>query len=191
MRTLRKTEDGFSIVELIIVIAFMSVLATVTVSMSGILAGRKAHAATEKLSTLVGRTKGSAIAWSKGGFHDVTQDVDVLLTIHREPDGVHGTLRVNEEEEDVLLSVDRVQFDAIYAQGRNQSLAAAKSVTLTNETVFTLAFDKRTGAQLPEADGTYLKQVVLTEGEKTYRLKLTPATGMYDVEIATTAATSE
>ncbi len=183
MKTMSRIDTrGFSLMELIVVIALISILGTMTFQMSGILVGRRAYATQEKLGALIGRTKGLTLAWSQGGFTDTSQDVDVKLTLQRKSDGIYALLRTRKEEESIVLNTDRVQITAVRAKGRDSRLTESSRHLLTENDEVLIAFDKKTGALLPDEEGRYVKQLILSEGEKSYTITLVPATGMVETQ---------
>lgn len=178
MRTIRNSKiAGFSVVELIVVIALIAVISAFGANMSGVLTGRRAYAASEKLLELIERTKTETLAWSRGVADNTDSEMDVYLEIVRRSVGIYAVLHVQEEEADTLLISDRVAMMVHEAEGRNEALRAEESYSVTEERIVRLGFDKRTGALLPTADGRYVKRIVLQEGDRRYELRLVPATG--------------
>ena len=187
MRTIRNNKDAaFSVVELIIVIALIAVISGFGVNMSGVLTGRRAYAASEKLLELIARTKSETLAWSKGTAENTDGEMDVYLEIVRHSNGIYATLHVGEEEADTLLISDRVTMKAYEATGRNEALKEERSYPVTEENIVRIAFDKRTGALLPKEDAHYVKRIALEESDRRYVIRLVPATGYVYAEAAGT-----
>ena len=183
MRTIRNTKaDGFSVVELIVVVALIAIVSGIGVNLTGVLAGRRAYATSEKLTQLIARTKTDTLAWSRGTAPDEETEADVSLTLLRKSTGIYAVLHVRDEEEETLLNGDRVTMTVFTASGRDESLQGVSSFPVTETETVTLTFDKKTGAFLPQSDGSYVKRIMLQEGDRRYIVRLVPATGYVYVE---------
>ena len=187
MRTIRNSKDAaFSVVELIIVIALIAVISGFGANMSGVLTGRRAYAASEKLLELIARTKSETLAWSKGLPENTGGEMDVYLEIVRRSNGIYATLHILDEEADTLLISDRVAMKVYEASGRNEALTGERSYPVTEENIVRIGFDKRTGALLPGADGMFVKRIALEESDRRYVIRLVPATGYVYAEAGET-----
>ena len=178
MKTIRSSKEaGFSMVELIIVVALIAVVSGLGVNMSGILSGRRAYATSEKITELLMRTKTETLAWSRATPLHTGEEMDVSLHLHRTSTGIYGTLQVLEETEEVLLNSDRVTVTVFLADGRDEALRNVTSRIVTEDETVRIGFDKKTGAFLPGEDGQYVKRIVVEEDDRRYVIRLVPATG--------------
>jgi prepilin-type N-terminal cleavage/methylation domain-containing protein len=164
---------GFSLVELIVVIAVIVVLGAATVSLTGLLNGRQAKQAREQLFS-----KLDSVRTTTMGKRNTTATLDIngtdyILTVDSTVDGTNT--QTNEYK---IADSNKVKI--YYSTEKDGSRSELSSPV-------TIEFDRSSGALKAngtEADGSpkYIRYIYVVQGSKEYGIKIYPETGKIQKE---------
>lgn len=174
-----KNHKGVSIIELVVVLAILSVLTGVTIFSVGLLSGWKLTKCTKSMETGLAATKAAALSRNRldtASDEQKAQNVEMrisnengrlVLGVYREPDRVVG---------DRSISLTYVTKKG--AQEYRELLKNGETLTLT--------FDRSSGAFLPvgtrDGEDVYCTGLLLERREKTRTIVLVPVTGKFYTE---------
>lgn len=188
-----RDERGFSLVELIVVIAIISIIGAGAYGMLGLLNGKYAKECATKTQSALSQTKVAAMSKSKGAAL-----YDVYIRIYTSADGsvyvdsVTGRGTANEARTTEKIGNARVTVSAV--KGRVGTEASDSTVTLDGINEIIIAFDRSDGtfnevvnteptgliAPAKETD-VYWKKIFFTQGSVEYVLDLVPLTGKFSL----------
>ena len=164
-----KNERGFSLIELIVVIAILSIISVGVVSAFISLTG---WGVTQTISDIEGNLKETKIlAMSK---------TNATMTISRESDVFYITVTGEAKHK-----IGSVPIQIAYTTTATAD-TASQNVTLANGKSITLGFDRASGAFLPIATDVsgsiYCSDITVTRGSKEKNMKLIYVTGKHYIE---------
>jgi prepilin-type N-terminal cleavage/methylation domain-containing protein len=168
MENQKLNNRGFSLIELIVVITILVVLAGGVMSLTGLLNGRQAKQAREKLfsridgvrTTTMAKRNTTAILELKGTDYVMT----VTSTTKENPGG------------------DAMQY-TIADSGKVELYYSTDDISRTKITSsITIEFDRASGALKAQGDGTYIRHIYAVQGSKEYGIKIYPETGKIQKE---------
>ncbi len=152
-------QKGFSLVELIVVIAIMGIVAVGGLISMSLVSGQNAKGCCEELESYIQQTRMTAMSRA-----------DATLKIYTKSDGVYVRLSTASEE----VRIGKVGISASYVD------TGGNTVNLTSGTELEISFDRSSGAFKPLGGGTnYCDKIVLKQGERIYTLKMIPRTGKF------------
>lgn len=176
-----KNHKGVSIIELVVVIAILSVLAGVTIFSVGVLSSWKLTKCTKSLETGLAATKAAVLSRNRletASDEQKAKNVEMqisnengrlVLRVYREPDRVIG-------DRSIVLT-----YSTKAGTQEHQSV-------LANGETLTLTFDRSSGAFLPVAtngsEDVYCTGLLLERREKTRTIVLVPVTGKFYIKDA-------
>lgn len=194
MKKAKQNENnGFSLIELIIIIAIMGILATGMVSLIGLIRGRQANAIVTDTAAALGKIRVTTMAESAGAA-EIADDADYYLQIevNKTQNCVISQVEAGKTAESITVKAATISSFKVYSA--SGITAAYTSTSYTDYSpqegdTFTirLAYNRSTGAFIPQKTGesstsdTYIKRIEVSQGTKTFTLVLTPATGKYEV----------
>uniref|UniRef100_UPI004056159B pilus assembly FimT family protein n=1 Tax=Acetatifactor sp. TaxID=1872090 RepID=UPI004056159B len=160
---MRQDQRGFSLVELIVVIAIMAVVSTVGVLSFAMVTGRQVISCTEEMESYIAETKVQALSRASA-----------TLEIFVKADGVYVNLSVEGRDVKIGTSGLTVKYRA-----------GGSEVTLSETERLVLSFDRASGAFLPlsgYATETYCEEIVIESGNRTGKIVLVSKTGKFYIE---------
>lgn len=156
-----QNQKGFSLVELIVVIAIMAVLGTVGVLSFATVTGRQVTSCAKELESYIGQTRIQALSRKKAE-----------LKIFTRSDGVYVNLSV--EGRDIKIGRSGLQVRYTTNTGASVELSETECLVLT--------FDRSSGAFCALAEGGYCKELIVENGHHSKKLVLIPVTGKFYIE---------
>lgn len=161
----REDQKGFSLVELLIVLAIMAVLGVVAVSVVGAVSGFRLNRCAKRIDSAIQESKVNALSGGEG-----------WLTISRAENGDYY-LQCSDGTTEHLTD-SRIVISYCIEGEETEYL-------ITPEKPMTLSFDAATGAfsSMDEDDEVYCKKVILRMGEwREVRIALVKETGAHMIE---------
>ncbi len=183
-----KDQRGFSLVELIVVIAIITIIGAGAYSMLGLLNGKYAKECATKTQSAISSAKVAALSKSKGAAA-----YDVFIRIYADAEGsifvdqVVGYGTPDEQRTTERIGNSRVTVSA--TKGRLGSAASDVTVTLGGGNEILVAFDRADGSfnevmvsegGTVEAD-VYWKQLMFAQGSVEYVIDFVPVTGKFSL----------
>lgn len=168
-----KNNKGFSLVELIIVIAILSVITGVSITAIGYMYTSDVKSSIHKLDSSIQKAQSYTVSKSSGGR-------DVALVIKQKPeDGCYyAEFKGISGQSDEKIGGKKLEINC-YVNG------SASTVSTSNS--FELYFDRSTGGLLPQTNNgsDYCDKIVITTngGKNKCTIKISELTGKTEVEI--------
>ena len=164
MKRQKLNNKGFSLVELIVVIAIMGVVSVGGIVSYGLLYSANAKEASAKLNSALNKTRIEAMSKVSASIEIYENDADSKY---------YATIKVGENEQDpIYIGSSRV---VISYEDTNTT------TTIEDDDTLVISFDRETGAFKPiRNDGTvdvYCKEITVEAGHKTYTIQCEKLTG--------------
>ena len=155
-------QKGFSLVELVVVIAIMGVLAVGGLLSMSLVFGQNIKSCYKELESYLQQTRMMAMSRA-----------DATLKIYTKVDGVYVYPSVENRE----IKIGKVGISVSYHDTNGNT------VDVTGATELEISFDRSSGAFKPisisSGVSNYCDMIKLTDGDRTYQLKLAPKTGKF------------
>ncbi len=158
---MRRDHRGFSMIELVVVIAIMAILSTVGVLSYGMVSGRQVISCAEEIESYLGQTKTQALSRASA-------DLEIFIG----DDGVY----VNPSIENRDIKVGKSGITVKYQTDDGTEF------TLSDTERLVISFDRSSGAFQALADGSYCKSITLDNGRHSRKIVLIPSTGKFYIE---------
>lgn len=165
-----RNQKGFTLVELVVVIAIMGVMLTGGLLSFSLVVGQNVKGCTADVQGYIAQTRVESLSRPEG---------TVTLTLTSNDSGVYACMSVEKK----TVKIGRPAIDVKYKVDD----AAGSTYTLDSTNKLVLSFDKSSGAfqKLPSTcpgAGNYCTEIILSQGGRTLKIKLVPQTGKYYVE---------
>lgn len=161
-----KNNKGFSIVEIIVVVAIISVLGASLFSMTGILPNARNKKVAKSVYTAIGRTKVNVMA---KGNKDSSGNVDNYMKVWQDDEGIWVKIYYKNDNSSSLEKVGYANQVITYS---DLSGAAVSGFPSSEATALQCTFDKSSG-KVDEDGYTNFSKIVIGR----YEVTLEPATG--------------
>lgn len=163
-----RNQKGYTLIELVVVIAIMSVVISVGVTSYGLVVGQNIKGCTADVQGYIAQTRVQALSRA-----------DASLTLYTSNKGVF----VNLSTEGRDVKIGRPSIEIKYTTV-NRTTNATTEVELSETEKLVLRFDRSTGAFQPinGTTDTYCTSIILTSGGRIRTIKLIPQTGKYYLE---------
>jgi prepilin-type N-terminal cleavage/methylation domain-containing protein len=159
---------GFSLIELIVVIAILVVLCGSAISLVGLLNGRQAKQCRDEILSKLDSVRTTTMG-KRTATATLEKDGDVYVF------KISTTL--NGEAPEVRTStLDSSRVTLYY------STDAAGTGRQLLDSSLTIEFDRASGAIKAQSDGTYIRHIYAVQGSKEYGIRLYPETGKLQSE---------
>lgn len=166
-------QKGYSMVELVVVIAILAVLAGGGITLLGLLPSSAVKGCTREITSHLEKTRTSALSFEDAKCYLSCKDDGIYMTIETTRGGTASSIEEKVGKNNVTVSY---------------TLAGGTAQTLTSGgDTLVLGFDRSSGAfkkaQIKKASGTieepgiYCTEITITGGSKTRTLKLVALTG--------------
>jgi type II secretory pathway pseudopilin PulG len=164
---MKKNNKGFSLVELIVIIALMAVLTTSIITYIGMVGDAQAKKCANGLSSGLSQTKVCAMSRSKAS-----------ITVYGDDTGVYiKTVQGNAERtEKIGKDGVKVEFRTI----RDSDVFTPVGTTL--DSGVKIEFDRASGACKKMSNGEYCYGFKVTAGQTTYIVNIEPLTGKASIQ---------
>ncbi|MBO5657166.1 MAG: prepilin-type N-terminal cleavage/methylation domain-containing protein [Agathobacter sp.] len=163
---LEKNQRGYTLVELIVVVALMGVLSSVGLLSYSLVTGRNIKSCAAELEGYIGKTKIQAMSRATA-----------TLRIFAAEDGIYVNLST--EGQDVRIGKRGL---TVTYETRKGGATQTYTLNTNGSNALTLSFDRSSGSFLPLADGSQCSRITLPDGTRTMRIILIPETGKYYLE---------
>lgn len=163
---MKKNNQGFSLVELIVVIALLAVMVGGVVAYSGNYGSAKVRKCAKEIESYFSQTKVCAMSKSQAYMILYADDTGVYVKT------VQGSVTDTEKIGDKGLSVT-------YRNERTGSTYT--SIGSTESTGLKIEFDRASGACKKMADDKYCYAIRVSNGSETYTVNIEPLTGKSSV----------
>lgn len=168
MKRLRMDEKGFTMVELIIVIALITVIGSTAFLGSGISAGKKVDGCAQQLSIALQSTRTHAMGKQEGALKLVLKrETNGDIVILEETAGVSGKEEVIGNRE---LSV------SYRLKGETAEVVLPEGGSMV------FWFDRSSGVIKPNPDSSTYSEVIISKGDRKRTIKIAGLTGRISLE---------
>lgn len=160
---MKKNNKGFSLVELIIIIAIMAVLAVSIITYSGMIGNSKARQCAKEIDSHLSETKVCAMSRAQA-----------KMIIYANGNGVYvTTVQTGRGTETEKIGDKGVKVE--YCQVRGSDTYT--TVGTTEATGVVIEFDRASGALKKMDNGNYCYGFKITAGDSVYKVVIEPLTG--------------
>ena len=160
---MKKNNKGFSLVELIIIIAIMAVLTVAVISYSGMIGDSHARKCAKEIESTLSDTKVCAMSRA-----------EAKMIIYANNNGVYvTTVQTGRGTETKKIGQKGVKVE--YCEARNSD--AYTQVGTTEATGVVIQFDRASGACKKMDSGNYCYGFKVTAGDSVYKVVIEPLTG--------------
>ena len=164
---MKKNNKGFSLVELIVIIAIMAVFTTSVITYVGLIGNSQAKKCAKELSSSLSQTKVCAMSRSKASMTVYTDDKGVYVKY------VQGNL---EKTEKIGNKGVKVEYRTV--RDSNVFTAVGNSV----DSGIKIEFDRASGACKPMTGDVYCYGFKVTAGKTSYIVNIEPLTGKVSIQ---------
>ena len=164
---MKKNDKGFTLVELIIIIAIMAVLSLSVITYIGMIGGAQAKKCANGLKNSLSQTKVCAMSRSSASMIVYADDTGVYVKT------IQGS---NEKVEKIGQAGTKVEYRTV----RDSDVFTA--VGTTEGTGIKIEFDRASGACKKMASGNYCHGFKVTAGQTVYIVNIEPLTGKVSIQ---------
>lgn len=166
-----KDNRGFSLVELIICVAILSILLVFGFSQLGVVNSYRAREAVKKADTAINDCKVTTLSKSQATGLTLA-NVDVYLEFYKDANGYWIKLHEGTSSE-TIKQISKKRVKMTYKCDGTGSV----ETEVTESSPLRIGFNRTTGAFLAQADGTFVTSIKFYGGDNDYSIRLIPKTG--------------
>ncbi len=172
-----REQKGFSLIELVVVIAILGVVAFGAFSMLGLLSGKYAKECATKMQSAMSESKVDALAKSKGAA-----EYDVYVRLYMDGNDIYVDSVVGTHTETTRIGSGRVTVTAVKGTLGNNGGDTVELSSLGTSGIV-IAFNRSDGSFNPiqGTTGTYWKKILFSQGSITYQIEMVPRTGKFSM----------
>ncbi len=173
-----KNQKGYSLIELIVVIAILGIIAFSGFSMMGLLSGKYAKECATKMQSAMSESKVDALGKSKGAA-----EYDVYVRLYMDADeNIYIDSVVGDQTETTKIGSHRVQVTAVKGTLGTDSGDTVELSSLGADGIV-IAFNRSDGSFNPVQGETdvYWKKILFSQGSITYQIEMVARTGKFSL----------
>lgn len=160
---MRKDNRGISLVEIIMVLALMTVVAGALMYGIGLISGKPAQKCANKIVFSLERHRTTAMGKAEGTSYTLKQDAGKEVMLVEKIKEANGTVK------ETTIPIGENTVEVTYNCGG--------TVTPLVGNPLVLEFERGSGAFKPQSGGDYCTEIVVSKAGKVYTIELVPLTG--------------
>lgn len=187
---MKKNNGGYSLIELVVIMAIVAILSGVFVYNLGRISGFQAKECRKKVYSSLTNGQLITLSKSRGGVSDSDSAGTYLLLFKNTDDGCNYCYTIVEHEiTDVKkISKGKVTIEVSYSADGSGSVAIGTNTGLKNVgdddsslNGVRVAYSRQNGAFLPNGTGDYIYKIYAKAGMYQYEISLHPKTGRVEI----------
>lgn len=177
---MKKNSSGFSLVELVVVIAIMVILSTGAIMGFSSLGGQQVRRAARSIDTLLSNTKNHVMAKGDGYMIiEKTADGDYIA---RSGDGTEKSLGTNRDLVVTYTMSDAPNYEEEITEGAPLIISYEKASGRFTERVTAVNTDENGVVSYSYETGAYVKSIIVRLHDRSSKITLFPKTGKHKMD---------